>query len=369
MRTAFTLSLSLLPFLTTTTADEVPPRPRIEVVFALDTTGSMAGLIASAKASIWRIANEIAAAEPAPELRIGLVAYRDQGDEYVTRVLPLTDDLDAVHRELTGYQADGGGDGPEDVNAALAAAVSQASWSDDASNVLRIVFVVGDAPPHMDYDGPRYPEICRAAVQRGLIVNTIRCGGDASTATAFQDMAHLGEGRFETIDASGGTTVRETPVDARLAELNARLLDTSIAFGDDRARRDAAEEKAIAMEMPAAEAAGRAEYVARKSGFVGRFDLVDAVRAGDVDLAQVSDEVLPEEFRRLSLEGRRAKLEDVARERADLTAEITRLSEERRRLITEAEKDDSQPKDGFDGRVLEIVRKQALDKGIVRDGK
>src|SRR5688572_21458009 len=73
-----------------------PPgeRPVVEVVFVLDTTGSMSGLIEGAKAKIWQIAGHIVSGQPAPEVRIGLVAYRDVDDDYVTKVVPLTDDLD-----------------------------------------------------------------------------------------------------------------------------------------------------------------------------------------------------------------------------------------------------------------------------------
>ncbi|HEX6240255.1 MAG TPA: hypothetical protein VFZ61_05160, partial [Polyangiales bacterium] len=39
-------------------------RPKIEVVFALDTTGSMGSLIEGAKQKIWAIADELASAQP-----------------------------------------------------------------------------------------------------------------------------------------------------------------------------------------------------------------------------------------------------------------------------------------------------------------
>lgn len=74
------------------------PGPRIEVVFCLDTTGSMSGLIEGAKQKIWSIANRIAQGKPTPEIAIGLVGYRDRGDEYVTRQFDLSDDLDAVKK-------------------------------------------------------------------------------------------------------------------------------------------------------------------------------------------------------------------------------------------------------------------------------
>src|SRR5688572_30028767 len=54
-----------------------PERPTIEVVFALDTTGSMGGLLEGAKEKIWSIASEIARGQPTPILKVGLVGYRD----------------------------------------------------------------------------------------------------------------------------------------------------------------------------------------------------------------------------------------------------------------------------------------------------
>ncbi|HZT82441.1 MAG TPA: vWA domain-containing protein, partial [Gemmataceae bacterium] len=126
-----------------------PKKPKIEVVFCLDTTGSMTGLIEGAKAKIWTICNQIAGGKPTPELKVGLVAYRDRGkEEYVTRVFDLTDDLDAVHGQLKGFRAAGGGDFPESVNEALHVAVNKITWGQDKS-ALRIIFLVGDAPPHM----------------------------------------------------------------------------------------------------------------------------------------------------------------------------------------------------------------------------
>ena len=149
-----------------------PAKPRMEVCFVLDTTGSMSGLIEGAKQKIWSIANEMVSTKPTPELRLGLVAYRDRGDEYVFKTFDLTNDIDAVYANLKTFSANGGGDTPESVNEALQQAVAKMSWSSDRS-VLKIIFLVGDAPPHMDYAGaPKYPEICQAAMKKDLIINT-----------------------------------------------------------------------------------------------------------------------------------------------------------------------------------------------------
>src|SRR5687768_1879186 len=134
----------------------VPPvsKPRVELVFALDTTGSMGGLIDGAKRKIWFIVDEVMKAKIQPEVKVGLVAYRDQSDAYVTKVTPLSDDLDTVYNDLMSFKADGGGDTPEDVELALHHALTKIQWS-EGKDVLKIIFLVGDAPPQ------RYPQAVR----------------------------------------------------------------------------------------------------------------------------------------------------------------------------------------------------------------
>src|SRR5262249_35130354 len=149
-------------------------KPQVEVVFCLDTTGSMTGLINAAKAKIWAICNQISTGNPTPAVKVGLVAYRDRGDEYVTKITDLTDDLDAVHTQLMSFKAHGGGDFPESVNQALHEAVTKISWSKD-KKTLKIIFLVGDAPPHMDYpDDVKYPDTCKLAVKNDIIINTVQ---------------------------------------------------------------------------------------------------------------------------------------------------------------------------------------------------
>src|SRR5262245_5961740 len=154
-------------------------KPQVEVVFCLDTTGSMGGLIEGAKQKIWSIVNQIASGRPIPEIKVGLLAYRDRGDVYITKLFELTADLDEVHKNLREFKADGGGDIPESVNQALNESVVKFKWSKD-KETLRIIFLVGDAPPHMDYkDDVKYSETCKIAVDQGIIINTVLCGNDA----------------------------------------------------------------------------------------------------------------------------------------------------------------------------------------------
>src|SRR6476659_4443066 len=83
-------------------------KPLVEVVFCLDTTGSMGGLIEGAKQKIWSIVNQIASGRPTPDIKVGLLGYRDRGDVYITKLFELTTDLDEVHKNLRDFKADGG---------------------------------------------------------------------------------------------------------------------------------------------------------------------------------------------------------------------------------------------------------------------
>jgi hypothetical protein len=103
MKTLITRSIGILPIILSgsallafwqpsfaKTAPTSQSKPRIEVCFVLDTTGSMGGLIEGAKQKIWSIANEMISAQPTPELKLGLIGYRDRGDEYVVKSFSLT---------------------------------------------------------------------------------------------------------------------------------------------------------------------------------------------------------------------------------------------------------------------------------------
>ena len=222
-------------------------KPKVEVVFCLDTTGSMGGLIEGAKAKIWAICNQIASGKPTPDLKVGLVAFRDRGDEYITKVFDLSDDLDAIHGHLKTFKAAGGGDIPESVNQALDDAVNKIKWSTD-KDTLRIIFLVGDAPPHMDYpDDVKYPVTCKKAAERGIIINTIQCGNDADCTKFWKDICVKAEGAYVQIPQDGGVKqVVTTPFDKRLGEINRELARTTLVFGkaDEKDRGEAKNKEA-----------------------------------------------------------------------------------------------------------------------------
>jgi Mg-chelatase subunit ChlD len=343
-----------------------PAKQRIEVCFVLDTTGSMGGLIAGAKQKIWSMANDIISAKPTPEVRFALIAYRDRGDDYVTKITPLTDDLDAVYAELNKFQAGGGGDGPESVGRALDESVRKIEWTKDSS-VLKIIYLVGDAPPHFYKDEPDWKKVCTEAVKSDLIINAVQCGGDAETTRVWKEIADRSEGSFFAIPQDGGVVAIAAPQDKELGELNTKVGKTLIGWGDTRTRGD------VAAKQIAAEASAPASNAARLSfnsisgkTVQGTGELLDAIAEKKVTLDKVKKEELSEELRKLSPDELKAHVEKMQKERAELQKRINELSKERNAYIdAERKKLAKEGKgDGFDEKVSESLRAQAKKKGI-----
>src|SRR5260370_26309072 len=164
-------------------------KPTVEVAFVLDTTGSMGGLIEGAKRKIWSIATAIVDSNPDADIRMGLVAYRDIGDDYVTKKVELTRDIQDLYANLLELKARGGGDWPESVNEALDVAVNKLQWT-AGSDARRIVFLVGDAPPHMDYaQDTKYPMTLSVAKHKAIVVNAVLAGNAAHTERVWRDIA------------------------------------------------------------------------------------------------------------------------------------------------------------------------------------
>jgi len=356
-------------------------RPRVEVAFVLDSTGSMGGLIEGAKQKIWSIANSVIAQKPTPEVRIGLVTYRDRGDEYVTKKFDLTGDIDTVFKDLQSFTADGGGDDPESVNEALHVAVTGLSWSADRT-VLKIIFLVGDYPPHMDYrDDVKYPESCRAAVKKGVIINTVQCGDVPETTPVWQEIARLSEGSYVALAQSGNMTAMTTPFDEEISKVSAALGGTMVAYGNRERQAEARSKVEKAASAPASVAADRAAYNLASGGkaIQGTGDLVADYEDGSIDPAKVLTELLPPEMQKMASaertryivkqkearDGLNRTLTELARKRADyISAEQKRIAATVPRGILAA----AVPRgilamsgagDSFDTKVAEIIAAEA----------
>ena len=190
----------------------MPAVADLDVVFVIDTTGSMSGELREVQERARQLAGSLAEARVGERLRYGVVAFRDRGDAYVTLIFDLNQDVGAADEFLAGLNADGGGDGPESVVAAVAEALHSMSWN-RADDVDRQIFLIGDAPPHLDYrDDPAPEDLIREARAARIVINTIGCRSLPPPGVSFfRTLAYATEGSYQHIgrvDAarSGGLT-------------------------------------------------------------------------------------------------------------------------------------------------------------------
>ncbi|HYH98033.1 VWA domain-containing protein, partial [Hyalangium sp.] len=284
----------------------------------------------------------------------------------------LSEDLDTVFTHLRKFRADGGGDTPEHVGRGLGEAVSKMSWSDNRET-MKVIFLVGDAPPAERGDQWNFKHWAKQAKDRHIVVNTVRCGGDGETATSWKYAAKLTDGTFDTIGQEGGMLAVATPYDAELAKVNAEIAAKTMYTGSTAVQAEnrgrAAQMAALAPEA----AAERISYMkkARSAGsgkgapaassapvaVGGAVDLMEKPEA----LASVTEAELPAELKGLKKEQQAAKVKQLADERKTLEAKAAKLAEERDswRANNVEEKADS-----FDDNVMKSVRTQAASYGV-----
>lgn len=348
--------------------------PKIEVVFVLDTTGSMSGLIHAAKEKIWSIASTMASAQTAPDIKMGLVAYRDRGDAYITQSVALSSDLDSMYASLIDFQADGGGDMPESVNQALYDAVHKMAWSQD-QQTYKVIFLVGDAPAHMDYqDDVKYPETIAAAQKNGIIINTIQAGQDSATTANWKQLASLGNGSYFQVEQAGNAVAIATPFDKKMATLSARMDKTRLFYGNKqektKQKRKVAATTKLHKQASEESLARRATFNAASSGksnFLGNGELIDAISSGRVELSSIANENLPESIQAMKPEQQQIIIREKAKERDILEKELKVLAKKRNNYLKQEVKKAGGKKDSLDAKIYSAIRSQSVKKGLVYD--
>jgi Mg-chelatase subunit ChlD len=221
----------------------VPPqrRARLDLVFLIDATGSMADEIDKLTATLRTITAEVAALPSRPDICLALVAYRDRGDAFLLRSHDFSNDVGGfLQHALYPLRADGGGDYPEAMNEALHETVHELGWRDAAT---RMVVLLADAPPHLDYGAPYYDDDMVAAVGKGIKIFGVGASGlDRQGEFIQRQLAQYTGGKFVFLtyaDARnpGSGAGRETVHDVRnysvdtLDRLIVRLVTEELAKG------------------------------------------------------------------------------------------------------------------------------------------
>ncbi|MCP5076819.1 MAG: VWA domain-containing protein [Psychromonas sp.] len=346
-------------------------RPKVELVFALDTTSSMSGLIDAAKENIWSIATTMASAQPAPQISIGLVAFRDRGDDYITKRIELSDDLDQIYIQLLGLQAQGGGDGPESVNEALFDAVNKMNWSSDPDS-YKVVFLVGDAPGHNDYPNDVPFQVTLAeATKKGIIVNTIQAGNDNNMVQAWQAIASLGRGDTFQVSQQGSAVAVATPFDKEIAVVAESYEETRIYYGSEAEQKIQKERITSSSKMKSVASdssmARRAKYNLTASGeknFAGSKELIQSIENNSITLDDIAEADLPAVMRSMEADEQKVYIQKKLQQRQNLKAELQALTEKRDAFIKRELAKSDGGKESLDEKLITTLKKQASAKGM-----
>ena len=339
-------------------------RSLVQIAILLDTSGSMDGLIEQAKSQLWRISNEFIKARQegiAPEVQVALYEYgkssltRESG--WIRQILPLTTDLDKVSEELFALRTNGG---EEYCGWVIQRAMEELEWS-AASDAYKVIFIAGNEP---FTQGPvNYAESCKAAITKGIIVNTIHCGSEAEGInTKWKDGADLADGKYLVIDQNRAVVSVEAPQDKEIAKLGVEINKTYLAFGragGEGARRQALQDANVAALSPASGAVVQRSIAKASPNYRNTtWDLVDAAKEKDFKVTSLKAEELPAEMQKMNDEERKTFIEKNAKERAQLQAKINQLNTEREKFVAQRMKEGAGA-NTLDAVVISAIHEQA----------
>ena len=348
-------------------------KPKIQIVFALDATGSMSGLIGAAKEKIWSIAGSLAQADPAPVIEMGLIFYRDRGDEFITKRVALSTDIDAVYAKLMQISAGGGGDEPESVNQALFESITKFTW-DSSSQTYKTVFLVGDCPPHMDYRNDiKYPASCSMAKQKDIILNTILMGDNRVANRIWHEIANCSQGSFTQVNMDANDITVNTPYDSVIALLSDEVDDTRLYHGTESekslSKAKLSMSKSVTDYSKANVKAQRAEYNASKTGKVGYYgdrEILEEYRMDESTLEAIKKEELPDEMKNLSPAQKKIFIEQKLVQRDSLVKQLTKYTLLRQTYIEKdlSKRDSVEVNHSFSNQIYKNIQKQTEKKNI-----
>jgi hypothetical protein len=340
---------------------------RIQLAILLDTSNSMDGLIDQARAQLWSVVNELARAKRNgvhPRLEVALFEYGNNGlaesDGWIRMVSDLTTDLDRISERLFALVTDGG---DEYCGEVIGRAVDRLSWS-ASDDVLKVIYIAGNEP--FDQGRVSYIATVARAVRKGIIVNTIFCGGSGEgIATSWKDGAVRGEGRYASIDQDQAVVEISTPFDADIIRLGQELNATYVGYGregeESKSRQATQDQNAASMGAPASvqRSVAKAQEAYENAGW----DLADAVRDGTVKLAALKDDELPPAMRKMSLAEKERYVDGLAANREKLQERINGLNEQRR-VYVEKETRTQAEASTLGTVILASVKEQAERKGF-----
>lgn len=337
----------------------------VQLAICLDVSGSMDGLIDSARQQLWAVVNELATAEPMPNLTVALLTFGNDGynpeNGWVEIQTPFTNDLDLVSQQLFALTTNGG----TELVGRVLNKTNELAW-DPSDDALKLVIVAGNESADQDQE-MSFRDVCKKLIAQGIMVNSIYCGpNEDGLAPAWREVAQLADGQYASINHNQPVIAIATPFDDQLATLSASLNETYIPIGATGeagwANQQAQDENAASLNTQTA--ATRAATKA-SSNYRCSWDLIDACKMGQVKIEEVDVKDLPEELQKMSDEERAAHIAKLAERRESVQKEIAEVNVKYQAYVqAELEKQAIDASKSFGSAVAKAVREQAMAKGF-----
>ena len=322
----------------------------VDLVLCLDTSGSMEGLLDSARARLWDIVNEVSEREPDARLRVAVLTFGSPNEApasqgFVRVRSGLTTDLDSLYEEVMSLRTAGG---DEYVGWTLHTALTQLEWSSQ-DEAARLIFIAGNESADQNPGGYDFRQQARMAQQRGIVVNSIFAGDRAHGQNEhWAEVAAFGGGIYSHIDQHAGTHQVHTQYDAEINRLNEELNATYIPMGEagqakyDKVKSNDRSAGSLGSGSTTSRVAAKSSNQYDTSGW----ELVGAIKKG-FDVRHARAEQLPAVMQDMSEEEREAYVDLKKDEQDQVKRKISELYRQRKAEVAA----EAPAADGLDSRI------------------
>lgn len=340
-------------------------KPVVQMAILLDTSGSMEGLIEQAKSQLWKIVNTMATSKrdgQTPQLEVALYEYGKSTipkyEGHLRMIVPMSRDLDLLSDELFKLQTNGG---EEFCGQVIGAAVEGLKWS-PSNKDYKVIFIAGNEP--FTQGTVDYHQSCKAAIEKGIIVNTIFCGNaQEGINTNWKDGADLADGQYMIIDQNKKVDHISAPQDKELVQLGQQLNETYIAYGKMGKEKKELQKQQDSNAFFVGEEAMAQRSVAKASESYSNvfWDVVDAEEEGFIKVEEMAVEDLPEEMKKMSPKERKQYVKKMTEKREKIQQKIKSLNKQRDRYISQKRRKQVQ-ENTLDSAMITAIKQQAGKK-------
>ena len=348
--------------------DTKPKKNTIKVALLLDTSNSMDGLINQAKTQLWEIVNELSYAKcenQNPDLMIALYEYGNDNlssrEGYIRQVIGFSSDLDEISEKLFSLRTNGGNEFCGEV---IHTSLRQLDWGNNKKD-LKLIFIAGNEP--FTQGKINYKDAATQANEQDITINTIFCGNYQNGVSGkWQDGARLTHGDYMTIDHNEQIVHITSPYDDIIIQLNNRLNDTYIYYGDiGRSKMKLqAEQDSNAAELNEVVVVKRAVSKSTRIYKNSSWDLVDAEKEEGFSYSKVDKKSLPVQLQNKTSDEIKKYVALQGKKRQEIQQKIKELNTKRNDFVAK-KRNETNAHNGLESAMLNAIKKQAKQKDYI----